>query len=178
MNTIPIGFQSPALAQARLLDRNNYNNLENVTNHVRIEVDNPCARNMLNISTIPSFKASGQNGATRSDFGVPTKQLIKLLERKARSAFEKMMISERGQELLAKAREYNISFDAQNVDFLSLMDEIDEYEALIARSDELNMDWDFDCYDPVGLEQEIEACEFAERQSAAQERAYYRACSI
>ena len=38
MNIIPIGFQSPALAQAKLFNRNNYNNLENVTNHFK-EVD-------------------------------------------------------------------------------------------------------------------------------------------
>jgi hypothetical protein len=35
------------------------------------------------------------------------------------------------------------------------MDEVNEYEDLIEKSDGLNIDWDYSFYDPIGLEQEI-----------------------
>lgn len=174
MNNIPFGFQSPALAQARLLGHDNSSNLENVTKYDKIQANNPCKKTMSNISTIPRFNSS-RTGALRTDFGLPIEQLIELLARTAKTAYEKILISERGQGIIAKALKYNISFDDQNINWLSLIDEINEYEGLITRSNELNIDWDYRVYDPIGLEQEIEAYEYEERWAISEARACYYA---
>lgn len=64
-----------------------------------------------------------------------------------------------GQETLAKAIRFNIPFDKQSINWLSLISKVEKYEYLIAEAKKLNVDWDYNYYDPVGLEQEIEVCQ-------------------
>lgn len=77
-------------------------------------------------------------------------------ERLANLANNKMFDSERGQELLFKAEQYNMPVDRNNIDWLQLSDDIDQYEALLAEASELGIEWDDSEYDPIPLEQEIE----------------------
>lgn len=78
------------------------------------------------------------------------------LERLVNSANDKMFDSARGQELLFKAEQYNMPVDRNNIDWLQLIDDIDQYEALLEEARELGIEWDESEYDPIPLEQEIE----------------------
>ncbi len=77
-------------------------------------------------------------------------------ERLAKSANDRMFDSERGQELLFKAEQYNMPIDRNNIDWLQLIDDIDQYESLLEEARELGIEWDESEYDPIPLEQEIE----------------------
>jgi hypothetical protein len=162
-------FKSPLLAQARLLGLNDSNDLEFFHNRDKIQANNPCKNTMSNISTLPRFNSS-QTESERTDFGLPVAELVKFFERKAKSTYERMLISARGQEILSKALKYHIPFNNQNIDWLSLMDEVNEYEDLMEKCNDLRVDWDFDFYDPVGLEQEIS---FYEQKESAFDRDLY-----
>ena len=154
MNNTLAACKSPLLAQARLLGLDDSNDLEFFINRDKIQANNPCKNTMSNISTLPRFNSS-QTESERTDFGLPVAELVKFFERKAKSTYERMLISARGQEILSKALKYHIPFDKADIDWLSLMDEVNEYEDLIEKSHDLNVDWDYSLYDPVGLEQEI-----------------------
>jgi transcription-repair coupling factor (superfamily II helicase) len=80
------------------------------------------------------------------------------MARMAQRVYENMLGSERGEELLAKAVEYNIPYDKSFINWLELIDLVEEYEALLIQADEYNIDWDLSEYDPVGLQQEINYC--------------------
>ena len=159
MQYTPKAHNSPILAQARSLGMDS-NNFDLTTIRGKTQ-SNPCKNTMSNISTIPSFKTSDDQ-PLRSDFGMSIDQLIELFTRKAKNVYEKMLISERGKEILAKAAEYNISFDKQNINWLSLINEIEEYEELIGKATQLGLDWDYHYYDLVGLEQAIESAQRGE----------------
>jgi hypothetical protein len=80
------------------------------------------------------------------------------MSRMARRVYENMLGSERGEELLAKAEEYNIPYDKDYINWLELINLVEEYEALLLRAEEFNIDWDLSEYDPIGLQQEIDYC--------------------
>ena len=88
--------------------------------------------------------------------GVRELPLEGTFERLAESAHNKMFDSQRGQELLFKAEQYNMSVDRDNIDWLQLIDDIDQYETLLAEARDLGIIWDETEYDPIPLEQEIE----------------------
>jgi hypothetical protein len=153
MNNIPLAFKSPLLAQARLLGLSDPTDLEFVTNRDKLEDNNPCKNNM-STNTLTRFKSSSSELA-HNNSDLPAESIVELFERKAKSSRNKMFFSQRGQSLLCTALRYNIPVNEEDVDWLSLIDEIDEYEALMQRGRELNIEWDYDYYDPVGLEQAI-----------------------
>ena len=154
MNNTLVEIKSPLLAQAILLGLDDSNDLEFFTNRDKIQVNNPCKNTMSNISTLPRFNSS-QTESVNADFDLPITELIESFKRKAKSTYERMLISARGQEIFSKALKYYIPFDKDDIEWLSLMDEVNEYEDLIEKGDELNIDWDYSFYDPVGLKQEI-----------------------
>lgn len=78
------------------------------------------------------------------------------IKRMAVMSEQKMLQSERGQTLLAKAEQYDIPYDKDDIDWLDLIDVVRDYEKLLQRVEEYNIDWDISYYDPVGLEQTIE----------------------
>ena len=80
------------------------------------------------------------------------------MSRMAKRVYENMLGSERGEEVLAKAEEYNIPYDKNFINWLELINLIEEYESLLLRADEYNIDWDLSEYDPIGLQQEIDCC--------------------
>ena len=93
------------------------------------------------------------------------------MARMAKRVYEEMLGSERGEELLAKAKEYNIPYDEGCINWLELIDLVEEYEALLLQADEYNIAWDLSYYDPIGLQQEIEYCI---RSGIAETRDLYR----
>ena len=93
------------------------------------------------------------------------------MARMAKRVYESMLGSERGEELLAKAEEYNIPYKANSINWLKLINEVESYEELLAEADEYNIAWDLSEYDPVALQQEIEYCV---RSGIAETRDLYR----
>ena len=168
MQYIPQSVQSPILAQ-KLLSGTDIKSFDLNTLNGKIQA-NLCEPTMSNISTVPSFN-SCKTEPLRNDFGLPVEDLMKLFERKAKSVFEKMLVSSRGKEILSKATQYNINFDRNDINWLDLSDEISEYEDLIKKCDEFHIDWDFSVYDPLSLEQEISF--FEQKESAFNRESYY-----
>ena len=163
MQFIPQSVQSPILAQ-KLLSEPKIISLDSKTIHEKIEI-NLCDSDMPNISTIPTFNSTKKE-PLRSDFGLPVPELIKLISRKAKNTYEKMLNSENGQKLLIKALQYKIPFDRDDIDWLNLSDEVGEYEELIVKCDNYGIDWIDEEYDPVYLEQQVEAYEHKEYENA------------
>jgi len=85
------------------------------------------------------------------------------IARMAKRVHDNMLGSERGEELLAKAEECNIPYEADSINWLKLINDVETYEELLAEADEYNIAWDLSEYDPVGLQQEIEYCVSASR---------------
>ena len=83
-----------------------------------------------------------------------------------------------GRELIAKANQYKIPFNKNPVDFLELSSEVDQYEILLKKADDFNIDWDKDYYDPIGLEQEIEEKEELDRNELRELRWDYYASTL
>ena len=59
-------------------------------------------------------------------------------------------------ELMAKADQWHIPYNKKDPNINSLENEVCYYEQLIRLSSNLNIAWDFNVYDPIGLEQAIE----------------------
>lgn len=107
----------------------------------------------------------------REDHGVSLTDLAGVFKRSSRSAYNKFLHSDRGQELLTKANEFGIPYNKEYIDWFDLMDKICEYESLIEQAEEVNVDWECFNYDPIGLQQEIEYANRA--QYEADTIAYY-----
>jgi len=85
---------------------------------------------------------------------------------------DKLNSSER-QELLSKAEEYNIPYDEENVDWLKLSDDVENYEEVIARATRYGIDWkNFGC-DIMAIEDEINNIEIAESSYTKEARKDY-----
>ena len=160
---IPYSIHSQIIFQAKYLGINTDDlELNQICDRIGEE---SCKKTMSNIFTSPTFHVKEED-PERSDYGMPLEQLVELLARKASSAYEQMLISERGQEVISQALKYHIPFDKQNIDFLDLIDQLEDYEVLIKRADELQVDWDSSYYDPMAIEQAI----FDSEQQADQEQ--------
>lgn len=71
-------------------------------------------------------------------------------------------------ELLTKANKYEIPYNPEKINWIELIDTIEEYESLINKAIEYGISWCLSPFDMVGLEQEIEGAEIRameERQS-------------
>jgi hypothetical protein len=73
----------------------------------------------------------------------------------------------RCKEILADAKKYHIKYDKNNIDYIHLSEQIDEYKILLQRANEQGLCWDKTQYDPIALEQKIE-------EDIVQERHYTR----
>jgi len=93
------------------------------------------------------------------------------MARMAKRVYDNLLGTEKGEELLSKAEEYNIPYDTSFINWLELMSEVEEYEELLAEADTYNIDWDLSEYDPVGLQQLID---YHVRASVAETRDLYR----
>ena len=145
---------SPLLAQKKLLDGGNSNNGSGALA--------ACSFNS-SIKDIPSFHTpNGSNERSEEDYGLPLADIIATLSRKAKSVYERYLISEQGRELIAKAEEYEIPYDIRTVNFLELRDQVEEFEEAIEKAASVGIDWKEFGYDLIGIEQEIANFEQAE----------------
>lgn len=155
MNNIPKSFLSPLLAQAKL--RFSGNNSGGSTPQYSAIVTNLYNSSMIrnsNISEIPTFhKVKEEEQYT--DYGLPFPEVVATFARRAKSVYERLLISKRGQELLEKADEYKIPYDPHSINFLELFDKVEEFELTIAKANEYGIDWKNFGYDLIGIEQEI-----------------------
>ena len=106
------------------------------------------------ISETPKFHESKEDKVELSD---STKETFTRIGARARKAFIK--------EQMARADKYNIPYDCYNVNFLELSYKIDQYEMLLEEAKDLGIYWEISEYDPIALEQEIEAHKESERRS-------------
>ena len=115
-----------------------------------------------NIKEVPSFF---QTSIERSELSASTKETFARIGARARREFI--------EEQTARAFQYNIPFNIQNVNFLELEQKIDEYEELLGKAREQGIDWDISEYDPVALEQAIDEQDCYYRQERSDLYAYF-----
>ena len=138
---------SPLLAQKKLLDGGNSNNGNSSLA--------ACVFNS-SIKDTPSFHTpNGSNERSEEDYGLPLNDIIATLSRKAKSVYERYLISEQGRELIAKAEEYEIPYNIRTVNFLELRDQVEEFEEVIEKAAEYGINWQEFGYDLLGIEQEM-----------------------
>ena len=148
-------FLSPLLAQAKL--RFSGNNSGGSTAQCSVISTNHCNNtktNNSNISEIPTFhKVKEEEQYT--DYGLPLSEVVATFARRAKSVYESLLVSSRGQITLEKADEYEIPYDPHSINFLELFDKVEEFELTIAKANEYGIDWKNFGYDLLGIEQEI-----------------------
>jgi hypothetical protein len=151
----PPSFLSALLAQTKL--RFSGNNSGGSTAQCSIILTNHCNNtktNNSNISEIPTFhKVKEEEQYT--DYGLPLSEVVATLARRAKSVYESLLVSSRGQITLEKADEFEIPYDPHSINFLELFDKVEEFELTIAKANEYGIDWKNFGYDLIGIEQEI-----------------------
>jgi hypothetical protein len=143
MKELPKAFLSTLLAQKKLLGNGGSEN------------------NMLadsynfnsNIKELPTFTTPIVN--ERTDYGLPISEIMASFTRKAKTVYERALISEYGKELITKACEYEIPYDTDNIDFLTLKDEVEEFEYVVEQANRFGIDWKSFGYDILGIEQAL-----------------------
>ncbi len=146
MRNLPQGFISTLLAQKKLSGNGNSNNSNNAT------VSDGYSFNPR-LSDKPSFHTP--NIRDDEDFGMPIAYVVATLARKAKSVYERYLVSEEGKQLLLKAHEYEIPYDMANIDILTLRDKVEEFEEVIQRANEYGINWKSFGYDILAIEQEM-----------------------
>jgi hypothetical protein len=156
MKNLPQGFISTILAQKKLSGNGNSNNGSNVT------VSDDYSFNP-NIKELPSFNTPDNSKRDNEDYGLPLSTIASTLARKAKSLYESYLASEEGETLLEKAAEYEIPYDANNIDIITLRDKVEEFESAIELASQYGIDWKTFGYDLLAIEQEIADAQVAER---------------
>lgn len=151
----PPSFLSALLAQTKL--RFSGNNSGGSTAQCSIISTNHCNNtktNNSNISEIPTFhKVKEEEQYT--DYGLPLSEVVATFAHRAKSVYESLLVSSRGQITLEKADEFEIPYDPHSINFLELFDKVEEFELTIAKANEYGIDWKNFGYDLIGIEQEI-----------------------
>lgn len=93
--------------------------------------------------------------------------------RVAKLVYSDKLNSSDGQELLSKAEEHNIPYDEEDVDWLKLSNDIENYEEVIARAAVYGIDWKNFGYDIMAIEDEINNIEIAESNYTREARKDY-----
>jgi hypothetical protein len=156
MKHFPQGFISTILAQKKLSSNGNSNNGSNVA------VSDSCNFNP-NIKELPSFNTPDNSKRDNEDYGLPLSTIASTLARKAKSVYERYLASEEGETLLSKAAEYEIPYNANNIDIITLRDKVEEFESAIKIANQYGIDWKNFGYDLLAIEQEIADAQVAER---------------
>lgn len=126
-----------------------FSNLEQVREAVRIFNERQRKEELpANITEAPKFH---ENKAQIVELSQSTKETFDRIGERAREAFI--------EEQIERANLYNIPYESYGDNYYGLMQDIDKYEYLLERAKDYCVDWDISEYDPVALEQEIEAAE-------------------
>jgi hypothetical protein len=134
----PQSILSPLLAQAKL--RFSGNNSGGSTPQHSIIATNHCSNTMTNISEIPTFHQVKEE-EQYTDIGLPLSEVVATFARKAKSIYENFEISSRGQATLEKADKFGIEYDPNNIDFLTVLNQVREFEKVIARAEARGINW-------------------------------------
>lgn len=153
MTTLPQGYISPLLAQKKLSGNGNNNSGSNATVSDGYNF-NP------RLSDKSNFHTPDSNG--EKEHGLPFSEIAAMLARKAKRVYDRHLAKEHGEELLAKAKEYEIPYDADDLDIITLRDKVEEFEDAIAKANEYGINWQEFGYDLLGIEQEITDAQNAE----------------
>ena len=105
------------------------------------------------VSTVPTFF---QPQVERLELSEKTKETLARIGARARKEFI--------EEQTARAFQYNIPFDLENINVLKLEQKIDEYEELLNEARKQGIYWDISQYDPAHLRQAIDDQESYYRQ--------------
>jgi len=142
-------FTGTLIAQAKLLgfqtDLNQVNPSE-LSNIINEQIASK-------VSIVPMFFESQ---VERLELSEKTKETFARIDSRARREFV--------DEQTARAFQYNIPFDLENINVLKLEQKIDEYEELLNEARERGIDWDISQYDPIVLSQAIDDQESYYRQ--------------
>jgi hypothetical protein len=126
-----------------------FSNLEQAREAVRIFNERTSKEKLpANITKTPKFHEVKSKSVELSQ---STKETFTRIGERAREAFI--------EEQIERANLYNISYESYGDNYYGLMQDIDKYEYLLERAKDYCVDWDISEYDPVALEQEIEAAE-------------------
>ena len=126
-----------------------FSNLEQAREAVRIFNERQRKEELpANITEAPKFH---ENKAQIVELSQSTKETFDRIGERAREAFI--------EEQIERANLYNIPYQSYGDNYYGLMQDIDKYEYLLERAKDYCVDWDISEYDPVALEQEIEAAE-------------------
>jgi hypothetical protein len=98
-----------------------------------------------NITETPKFHEAKSESIELSD---SAKETFARIGARARKAFI--------DEQIERAIAYNIPYERYSDDYYRLMQDIDQYEFLLEKAEELDINWDASEYDPIALEQLIE----------------------
>ena len=107
-----------------------------------------------NITETPSFHEAK---AESVELSASAKESFARIGERAREAFI--------DDQIERAMAYNIPYESYGDDYYRLMQDIDQYEFLLEKAEDLGIYFDTSEYDPVALEQEIEAYRESERRS-------------
>ena len=150
MKNIPQGFVSTLLARKSLIDNAVQKALTHNHDIIANKYCNYVDMHNPKISDKPSFyKPQCKNQH------LPQANVIKALARKAQSVYERYLISEQGRFLLKKAQEFEIPYDINNINFLELRDQVEEFEEVITKAEKYGIDWKSFGYDINAIEQEM-----------------------
>jgi hypothetical protein len=126
-----------------------FSNLEQAREAVRIFNERTSKEKLpANITKAPKFHEVKSKSVELSQ---STKETFDRIGERAREAFI--------EEQVERANLYNIPYETYGDNYYALMQDIDKYEFLLERAKDYCVDWDVSEYDPVALEQEIEAAE-------------------
>ena len=146
MNKLPQGYISPLIAQKKLSGNGNSNNGSNAA------ISDDCNFNS-SIKESPNFNIP--DSRNEYEHGLPFSEIAAMLARKAKRVYERHLAKERGEELLYKAKKYNIPYNADEIDIITLRDKVEEFEEAITIAAQYGIDWQNFGYDLLAIEQEI-----------------------
>ena len=109
-----------------------------------------------NISDTPNFQCREETNQ-RTDYGLPLSEVAAIFSRKAKTVLNNALESPKGRRILKKADEFGIEYDADNIDFLDLLEKVEQFQGLIVQANDVGVDWQDFGYDLVAIEQEIDS---------------------
>lgn len=155
MNNTQKILASLLLAQKKLSGNGNSNNGSNVA------VSDDYSFNP-NIKELPSFNTPDNSKRDNEDYGLPLSTIASTLASKAKSLYESYLASEEGETLLVKAAEYEIPYDSNDIDIITLRDKVEEFESSIELANQYGVDWKNFGYDLLAIEREVAEAQQAE----------------
>ena len=152
MSKLPQGHISTILAQKKLSSNGDSNSGSNAA------ISDDYNFN-FRIKGLPNFNTPD----SRNEYGLSLFEIASMLARKTKRVYERHLAKERGEELLAKAKEYEIPYDLDTLDIITLRDKVEEFESAIELASQYGIDWKTFGYDLLAIEQEIADAQVAER---------------